>query len=112
MESTIALWQNEQEFRDLYSAQQFICLPHYGMAVEAAAKMPRKNFALFEAETTRLAKAYLEALSGDVTHFCRMFDYRNAGGDWGSSKDSIERAMTWLTSRAPTAQQDSGEKNR
>ncbi|WP_305117137.1 DUF6062 family protein [Acutalibacter muris] len=112
LESTLALWQNEQEFRDLYAAQQYICLPHYGLVMAAAGKMPKKNFVPFEAETTRLAKAYLEELSGDVTHFCRMFDYRNAGGDWGNSKDAIERAMTWLTSRAPTAQQDSGEKNR
>ena len=99
-------------FRGPYAAQQFICLPHYGLVMEAAAKMPKKNFVPFEADTTRLARAYLDTLSGDVTHFCRMFDYRNAGGDWGNSKDAIERAMTWLTSRAPTAQQDSGEKNR
>ena len=112
LESALALWQNEPEFRDLYAAQQFICLPHYGMALEAAAKLPKKSFVPFEAETTRLARAYLEELSGDVTHFCRMFDYRNAGGDWGNSKDAIERAITWLTSRAPTAQQDAGEKNR
>ena len=112
LESTIALWQNEAEFRELYAAQPYICLPHYGLVLEAAQKMPKKNFIPFEAETTRLAKGYLEELSGDVTHFCRMFDYRNAGGDWGNSKDAIERAMTWLTSREPTAQQDSGEKNR
>lgn len=112
LESTIALWQNEAEFRELYAAQPYICLPHYGLVLEAAQKMPKKNFIPFEAETTRLAKSYLKELNGDVTHFCRMFDYRNAGGDWGNSRDSIERAMTWLTSRVPTAQQDSGEKNR
>lgn len=112
LESTLALWQNEPEFRELYAAQPYICLPHYGLVMEAAQKMPKKNFIPFEAETTRLAEGYLEELSGDVTHFCRMFDYRNAGGDWGNSRDAIERAMTWLTSRAPTAEQDSGEKNR
>jgi len=112
LDSTLNLWQSEQEFRDLYAAQPYICLPHYGLVMEAAGKMPKKNFPPFEAVTTKLAKAYLTELSGDVTHFCRMFDYRNAGGDWGNSRDSIERAIEWLTSRKPIAHQDAGEKNR
>ncbi len=112
LDSTITLWQAEQEFRDIYAAQPFICLPHYGLVLEAAQKMPKKNFQPFQAITTQLAAAYLEELGGDVTHFCRMFDYRNAGGDWGNSRDSIERAITWLTGREPTAQQDANEKIR
>ena len=112
LDSTLNLWQTEAEFRELYAAQPYICLPHYGLVMESAQKMPKKNFAPFEAQTTKLAKAYLETLSGDVTHFCRMFDYRNAGGDWGNSKDAIERAILWLTARAPVAQQNAGEKNR
>ena len=47
-----------------------------------------------------------------MTHFCRMFDYRSAGGDWGNSRDAIERAMAWLTARPPIAHQNAGEKNR
>lgn len=112
LDSMMKLWQSDEEFRQLYSQQQYICLPHYGMVIQAAMKMPKKNFALFEQETTRLAKKYLEELSGDVTHFCRMFDYRNAGGDWGNSKDAIERAIRYLVSREPEARQKSDEKNR
>ncbi len=112
LDSTITLWQAEQEFQELYAAQPHICLPHYGLVIQAAQKMPKKSFAPFEAVTTRLAKAYLEELSGDVTHFCRMFDYRSAGGDWGNSRDAIERAMEWLTARPTTAQQNASEKNR
>lgn len=104
LDSMLKLWQNDSEFRELYAQQQYICLPHYGMVLEAAQKMPRKNFTVFEADTTRLAKSYLETLCGDVTHFCRMFDYRNAGGDWGNSRDAIERAIHWLTAREPEAQ--------
>ncbi len=112
LDSMMKLWQSDEEFRRLYSQQQYICLPHYGMVIQAAMKMPKKNFALFEQETTRLAKKYLEELSGDVTHFCRMFDYRNAGGDWGNSKDAIERAIRYLVSREPEARQKADEKNR
>lgn len=112
LDSTITLWQNEPEFRELYAAQPYICMPHYALVLEAAQKMSKKNFAPFEAVTTQLAKTYLEELSGDVTHFCRMFDYRSAGGDWGNSRDAIERAMAWLTARPPIAHQNAGEKNR
>ena len=31
--------------------------------------MPKKNFAPFEEVTTRLARAYLEEVNADVTHF-------------------------------------------
>lgn len=112
LESTLNLWQTEAEFRELYAAQPYICLPHYGLVMEAAQKMPKKNFLPFEEATTKLAKGYLETLGGDVTHFCRMFDYRSAGGDWGNSRDAIERAMEWLTSRPTVAKQNAGEKNR
>lgn len=112
LDSTLSLWQAEEEFRQLYAAQPYICLPHYGLVMEAAQKLHKKVFPAFEAVTAKLCKGYLEELGGDVTHFCRMFDYRNAGGDWGNSKDSIERAMTWLTARPPVAHQDAGEKNR
>jgi hypothetical protein len=112
LDSMMKLWQTDEEFRQLYSQQTHICLPHYGMVLQAATKMPKKNFVLFEQETTRLAKKYLEELSGDVTHFCRMFDYRNAGGDWGNSKDAIERAIRYLTAREPEVRQKADEKNR
>lgn len=110
--NTLKLWQTDPDFKALYSQQPYLCLPHYGMALEAAQKLPKKDFAAFEGETTRLAKAYLTELSGDVTHFCRMFDYRNAGGDWGNSRDAIERAIAWLTARKPEVVQKADEKNR
>lgn len=112
LSSTLKLWQSDPDFRRLYSQQPYLCLPHYGMVLEAAQKLPKKDFLAFEQETTRLAGAYLKELSGDVTHFCRMFDYRNAGGDWGNSKDAIERAVSFLTAREPEARQNAAEKNR
>ena len=86
--------------------------PWEAQVMEAAMKMPKKNFQVFQQETDRLAKKYLEELNGDVTHFCRMFDYRNAGGDWGNSKDAIERAIQYLTARVPEDRQKADEKNR
>ena len=42
LDSTLKLWQTDEEFRQLYSQQPYICLPHYGMVLEAAMKLPRK----------------------------------------------------------------------
>ena len=55
----------------------------------------------FIAETQRITRKYLEELEKDVTHFCRMYDYRSKGQDWGNSRDSIERAIWFLTTRVP-----------
>ena len=94
--TVIKLWQTEPEFRDLYAAQ----------------KMPKKNYIPFAAETRRLSKNYLDTVKGDTTHFCRMFDYRNAGGDWGNSRDAIERSIGYITSREPTVTTKTEGKNR
>ena len=44
---------------------------------------------------------YIQTLYDDVSHYCSMYDYRNTGADadWGNSKDSIERSISFLTSR-------------
>ena len=42
---------------------------------------------------------YLGSLCDDISKYCTMYDYRNSGGnaDWGSSKDSVERAVEFLS---------------
>ena len=111
-ETVIKLWQNEPEFRELYAAQTHICLPHYSFILSAAQKMPKKNFIPFAAETKRLAKSYLDTVQADTTHFCRMFDYRNKDGDWGNSRDAIERSITYITGRVPSVTTKTEGKNR
>lgn len=98
-ETVVKLWQSEPEFQKLYAEQQCLCLPHYQFIMEAASRMPKKQYAPFAAVTTELVGNYLRELEKDVTHFCRMFDYRNKDADWGNSKDSIERSIWFLTSR-------------
>lgn len=108
----LTLWQAEPEFRELYSEQPYMCLEHYGMVMEQAQKMPRRNLPPFSKETERLCREYLHNLQTDVTHFTRMFDYRNQGADWGTSVDAIERTIEYLTSRKPTIKPKAEEKNR
>ncbi|MBR0447497.1 MAG: hypothetical protein IIX28_03405 [Clostridia bacterium] len=95
-------WEAQKEFRQLFEQQDCLCLPHFAALVEASAGMSKKAQPDFAKEASRLAKKYLTDLRADVHHFCGMYDHRNAGNnDWGNSKDSIERAVWYLTTREP-----------
>lgn len=97
-------WAKGEEFRKLYNEQPFICLKHYSFIMETAVAkggIPSKHLADFHAETAALTKNYLESLKTDITHFCSMFDYRSKGQEWGTSKDSIERSIEFLTGEKP-----------
>ena len=96
------LWENQRDFRDLFDEQTGLCLPHFSLVVQSAkAGMNKKYAPDFCKAAAALSKSSLAGLREDVSHFCRMFDYRNSGADadWGNSRDAIERAVAWLTAR-------------
>lgn len=98
LQTVFVEWAKSEEFRGLYNSQPFICLRHYSQVMKyAAKKMPSKQLAAFHEDTLRLTREYLDSLKDDTTHFCRMFDYRNQGGEWGNSKDAIERDIRFLS---------------
>ena len=114
VDNLLKMWAGEEQFRTLYSQQPVICLEHCGLLVQAAQqKLNKKQAPVFIEETYRITRSYLTALKEDVTHFCRMFDYRNASSnaDWGNSRDSIERAIWFLTSRSPEGMEDAKKKS-
>ncbi len=97
-------WEAQREFRQLFEGQDCLCLPHFSALVAASAgSMSKKEQPYFAKAASKLARNYLTELRGDVHHFCEMYDYRNntADADWGNSKDSIERAIWYLTTREP-----------
>ncbi len=96
------MYSKSDEFRQLFNEQEYICLHHYKLLAEQSeGKIPKKMLPIFEKEAKDLVTKYLDTLINDVTHFTKMYDYRNTGSnaDWGNSKDSIERAIKFLTSR-------------
>ena len=96
------LWESERDFRRLFEEQPALCLPHFSQLIETASVKMSKNYAPdFAKSASRICREYLKELRVDVSHFCKMFDYRSndENADWGNSKDSIERAVWWLTSR-------------
>lgn len=102
--TVFAEYEKSPEFKELYREQPFICLNHYALIMrDALGKrgISSKNMADFHKDTYSLTRKYLKALKTDITHFCSMFDYRNRGGDFGSSKDAIERSIEFLTKEKP-----------
>lgn len=95
------MFEKSSDFRDLFSQQVMLCLPHYDMLVSHYGDMDKKYQKRFIDSCNDLVKKYLDSLESDVSHYCSMYDYRNTGkdADWGNSKDSIERAIKFLTTR-------------
>lgn len=105
-----AMWISEPEFRQLYSEQKFICLEHFYQLINFDQKGLGKSLQTFYEETSRLTGGYLMELKNDISHFCKMFDYRSANLSWGNSKDSIERSIEFLTGdKIPTEESPSEE---
>lgn len=93
-------YAKDADFRRLFREQEYLCLPHLEALLTACADhLPKKVQPEFQAAAVSLAMRPLKNVGEDVSHFCKMFDYRNAGenADWGNSRDSIERAILLLT---------------
>ncbi len=89
----------QEDLRTLWKEQPFLCLPHYRQLTTYAKQNLDKHWQKdFQQSLNDLCLKQLDALEADVSHYCKMFDYRSKGGDWGTSKDSIERSIAFLTS--------------
>ena len=57
----------------------------------------KKKLPDFQKAVADTVNRYFDELSGDVSHFCKKFDYRYENEPWGNSKDSIERAIKFIS---------------
>ncbi len=99
---TVYEMYKNRDFRTLFNEQEMICMPHFDLLCSLAPQhLQKAELDNFIKDCTTLVQNQMELLYKDVSHFCSMYDYRNSGkdADWGNSKDSIERAITFLTSR-------------
>ena len=90
---------DDEDFRKLYAAQEYICLDHYALVMAGASKktVDKKYYADFVEVTNRLTAGYMDSLYESVTKFTTMYDYRSRGQDFSDCKDSIEKAVKFLT---------------
>lgn len=99
IETAVLLWDKDEEFREKMSRQPYFCLPHYhAVLTYARDRLQKKRFAQFEKAAADIVNAYAEKLEGDVSWFCKKFDYRYDSEPWYDSKDAVERAMKFLRS--------------
>ncbi|MBE6824550.1 MAG: hypothetical protein E7513_04315 [Ruminococcaceae bacterium] len=101
LQTVYAQFATDPDFREMLKNQEFLCLNHYELLHRGAISkggIKAKDMKAFCEVTNTLVKNYLDTLYDDVTHFTTMFDYRNAGGDWKNSKDSVERSVKFITS--------------
>ncbi len=96
--TTAYLFESDSEFLAKYKKAPYFCLPHYRKLIEyASKKMNKKQFADFYEVTHGIVETYLKSLRGDVSWFCKKFDYRYDQEPWYNSKDSIQRSIKFLS---------------
>ena len=98
VENAVYLYDTEQEFRDKVKETPYFCLPHYkGYMLSAREHMNKKKVPDFQKALADTVNRYFDELRADVSHFCKKFDYRYENEPWGNSKDSVERAVKFLS---------------
>jgi hypothetical protein len=98
-DNAIYLWETEEDFREKFKAQKYFCLPHYRILLEFGRNgLSKKDFAEFFKTAREIEKSYLSELGGDISWFCKKFDYRYDNEPWYNAKDAIPRTLAFLTS--------------
>lgn len=97
-DTVLLLWCEDSAFRRKLAAQKYFCLPHYRRLLALAkTTLSKKAFPDFYAALSQVERAYLSALSEDVSWFCKKFDYRYADEPWKNAKDAVERSIRFLS---------------
>lgn len=95
--TAVLLWERDPEFRKKTEGRKYFCLPHYARFLqEASNHMSKKRYPDFLKAVNETETAYFDKLSGDVSWFCKKFDYRYDAEPWYDSKDAVERAISFL----------------
>lgn len=95
--TAVYLFTTDPAFAKTFERQPYFCLPHYRRMVEyASKKLSKREYMPFYKTASGIQEAYLSTLSGDVSWFCKKFDYSYENEPWYNSKDAVERAIRFL----------------
>ncbi len=96
--TVIYLWETDSAFREKFSKIPYLCLPHYRALVDLASKkMSKRLYPDFYDMAHEIEEGYINSLGSDVSWFCKKFDYRYDAEPWYNSKDSVQRAIKFLS---------------
>ena len=97
--TAVYLYESDEQFLKRFQKVPFFCLPHYRKMLDyASKKMSKKSFRSIHSQAYAINKKYITELQGDVSWFCKKFDYRYDEEPWYNSKDSVQRSIKFLTS--------------
>ena len=100
-ETACLLWEMDSQFRKKMENQTYFCLPCYTRFLKTAKLfIHKKKLPDFLEAAQGVEMKYLDGLKSDISHFCKKFDYRYQDEPWGNAKDSVERAIRFLTGEA------------
>ena len=88
------MWKKDKDFAEKVKNCKGFCTKHYGILYEAGAT--KLNQAQYDEFLTVLNKVYfdnMDRLNADMSWFIDKHDYRNKTADWGTSRDSLQRAL-------------------
>ena len=93
------LWESDSnDFRRRFAGAPYFCLPHYRALIDySSKKMNKRLFRDFYDVAHGIEEKYIDELTGDVSWFCKKFDYRYDEEPWKDSKDAVERAVKFLS---------------
>jgi hypothetical protein len=96
--TAVYLYESDFNFPKKLGSAPYFCLPHYRAMVDyASKKMGKKAFAEFYKTVSEIEEKYVDTLTSDVSWFCKKFDYRYDEEPWYNSKDSVPRAVKFLS---------------
>lgn len=88
------LYKKNEEFRELLAKSKGFCLPHFGDLVERAEdKLSDSQKKEFYPTLFSIMQKNLKRLEEEVSWFVMKNDYRHKDESWGTSADSVQRAM-------------------
>ena len=96
--TAVYLFETDPNFLLKFRGVPYFCLPHYKAMLEyASKKMSKKAFKELYKTAHETEQNYVKTLAGDVSWFCKKFDYRYDEEPWYNSKDSVQRSIKFLS---------------
>lgn len=92
------MFSHDNEFKDKFTKAECHCLPHTALLLRQASSLSQNEASDFVTALYENNSQSFDSLISDVEYFTLKFDYRNTDKPWGTSKNSIQRSMRFLSS--------------
>lgn len=102
IETIYRTYEEQRDFRDMFNSQPQFCLPHFERLMAGCDKKKMKRYGDdFTKNLTRITWEYCKKLYGDVSEYCKLYDYRSAGEKTTDADiiNSVENTVNFLTGR-------------